>query len=56
MNGGSFGKMAMSNLKEFCATGDEVCSGLAVVITPFHLTYGADADTAAAFVKSTLGL
>ena len=56
-NGTAVGSVPTADVKSFCADGDEVCNGSGTfTITAAHLTYGNDADTAAAFVKSTLGL
>ncbi|KAF8163699.1 cutinase [Crassisporium funariophilum] len=37
--------------KTFCATGDLICAGLPIILTP-HLGYGADTDEAADFIAS----
>lgn len=53
-NGDAVGKVSAGNTKVICHTGDLICAGQAVILAP-HLTYGADAGTAAAFVMSTAG-
>jgi cutinase len=56
-NGQAVGDLPASKTKEYCASGDEVCSGTGSFgITPAHLTYGDDADDAASWIISTLGL
>lgn len=52
-NGESVGSVA--NVKEFCATGDELCNGL-ILITPAHLTYSSDASEAASFIVNATGV
>ncbi|KAE8147114.1 cutinase-domain-containing protein [Aspergillus avenaceus] len=48
------GKVDKSKVKEFCAAGDPVCeNGMNVMA---HLTYGADAKTAAQFLVSAAGV
>jgi cutinase len=53
-NGKPVGKVGAANTKVICHNGDLICAGQAVILAP-HLTYGRDADTAAAFVMSTAG-
>lgn len=56
-NGQAFGNLQASKVLEICATGDLICNGSgSLVITQAHLSYGADADQAAQFIISTLGL
>jgi cutinase len=56
-NGQSVGTLSSSLVKEFCATGDSVCDGSgSYTITSAHGTYGSNADEAASFVISALGL
>jgi cutinase len=43
--------IAASKVMVICHTGDNICQG-GDLILPAHLTYGADAPTAAAFVVS----
>ncbi|PYH40333.1 cutinase-domain-containing protein [Aspergillus saccharolyticus JOP 1030-1] len=50
----SVGKLASSKVKEFCATGDPVCENGADVMA--HLSYGSDAQAAAQFLVSAVGL
>ncbi|RAH83192.1 cutinase-domain-containing protein [Aspergillus japonicus CBS 114.51] len=50
----SVGKLASSKVKEFCATGDPVCENGVNVMA--HLSYGSDAQTAAQFLVSAVGL
>lgn len=45
-----------SRVLEFCAKGDDICEKQNYVVRPVHLTYGADASAAAAFVKQVIGL
>ena len=47
-----------AKVREICATGDALCegTGLSVVITPAHLTYGAHAQEAASFILNATGL
>ncbi|KAJ4400038.1 hypothetical protein N0V91_009013 [Didymella pomorum] len=53
-NGKAVGNVGAANTKVICHNGDLICAGQAVILAP-HLTYGRDADTAAAFVMSTAG-
>lgn len=53
-NGKPVGSVGAANTKVICHTGDLICAGQAVILAP-HLTYGADAGTAASFVMSTAG-
>lgn len=55
-NGQAVSNVPASKLKEYCATGDDVCSGTprTYQITPAHLTYGSDASDAANFIASLL--
>jgi cutinase len=41
----------ISNTKVICHTGDNICAGGDLILAP-HLTYGADANTAAAFAAA----
>ncbi|KAJ5633167.1 Cutinase [Penicillium lividum] len=50
----SVGKLSTSDVKEFCATGDPVCENGENVIA--HLSYGADATTAAQFLVKAAGI
>jgi len=57
MNGQKVGDLPMSSVKQFCAAGDKVCDGSGTFgITQAHMTYGNNADEAAAFIVATLGL
>ena len=50
-NGQAINGVDPSNVKSFCASGDDVCSGTgSFAITPAHLSYGSDATAAAQFV------
>ena len=53
-NGDAVGNVGAANTKVICHTGDLICAGQSVILAP-HLTYGIDANTAAAFVMSTAG-
>ncbi|KAF1924392.1 carbohydrate esterase family 5 protein [Didymella exigua CBS 183.55] len=53
-NGDAVGKVGAASTKVICHTGDLICAGQSVILAP-HLTYGRDANTAAAFVMSTAG-
>lgn len=53
-NGDAVGNVGAANTKVICHDGDLICAGQSVIRAP-HLTYGRDADTAAAFVVSTAG-
>lgn len=53
-NGKPVGKVAAANTKVFCAKGDLICAGQAVILPP-HLSYGANAGQAAQFVMSSAG-
>jgi cutinase len=56
-NGQAVGDLPAADTKEYCADGDDVCNGSgSFAITQAHLTYGDDADGAAEWVISTLGL
>jgi cutinase len=56
-NGQSVDNVDSSKLKEYCATGDEVCSGAhSFTITAAHLTYGDDASGAAQFISNVTGV
>ncbi|RAH72528.1 carbohydrate esterase family 5 protein [Aspergillus aculeatinus CBS 121060] len=50
----SVGKLDSSKVKEFCAVGDPVCENGVNVMA--HLSYGSDAQTAAQFLVSAVGL
>ncbi|KAG6818772.1 hypothetical protein H0H93_001907 [Arthromyces matolae] len=52
-NGQAFPSPIQSHEKTFCATGDDICAGGDLVLAP-HLSYGADAGSAAAFVVSQI--
>lgn len=53
-NGKPVGNVGAASTKVICHNGDLICAGQAVILAP-HLTYGADARTAASFVMSTAG-
>ena len=55
-NGQKVGSIDQSKVKEECASGDTLCSGGGVGITPAHLTYGNDANDAASFILQATGL
>ncbi|MCJ1458959.1 hypothetical protein MMC28_009336 [Mycoblastus sanguinarius] len=57
-NGQAVGSIPTSKVDSFCASGDTVCdgAGIGAGITSAHLTYGQDADQAAAFVAEAAGL
>ena len=42
-------------VKIYCALGDTICLGTAIVLPP-HLSYGVDAGDAANFVKTKIAL
>lgn len=52
-NGDAVGKVAAANTKVICHTGDLICAGQSIILAP-HLTYGADAMEAAAFVTTNM--
>jgi len=52
-NGKPVGKVSAANTMVICHTGDLICAGQAVILTP-HLTYGADAGDAATFVVGNM--
>lgn len=54
-NGRAIPGISAGNVKTFCAAGDSVCAGTAI-ITPAHLSYGGNAGEAAAFVKGKIRL
>jgi len=54
-NGQAIDGISADNVKTFCAAGDSVCLGTAI-ITPAHLSYGGDAEEAAEFVASKISL
>lgn len=54
-NGGAIPNFDKAKTKVFCATGDAVCLGT-LTILPAHLSYGADAGAAAAFIDSKIGV
>ncbi|KAF3909282.1 Cutinase [Dactylellina cionopaga] len=51
--GDALGKGLDAKSKTFCANGDLICLGQAIVLPP-HLSYGSDAGAAAAFVVSQI--
>jgi cutinase len=53
-NGSPVGKVSAAQTKVICHTGDLICAHTATILPP-HLTYGADAATAASFVMSKVG-
>jgi cutinase len=56
-NGQALGNLNKSKVLEICASGDYICNGSGVlIITSAHISYGANADQAAQYVISTLGL
>lgn len=56
-NGQKVGDLPADKTKEYCASGDNVCSGSgSFAITQSHLSYGSNADDAAGWIVSTLGL
>ena len=54
-NGDAVGNIPAANTKVICHTGDNICAGGSLILAP-HLTYGRDANTAAAFAKAQAGL
>lgn len=50
-NGQPLSGIPASKVDTFCATGDLICDGEPIIL-PAHLSYGADAGAAAAFVKA----
>ncbi|KAF2134104.1 carbohydrate esterase family 5 protein [Dothidotthia symphoricarpi CBS 119687] len=52
-NGDAVGKVSAAKTKVICHTGDLICAGQSVILAP-HLTYGTNADEAAAFVMSNV--
>ncbi len=52
-NGDPVGKVAAANTKVNCHNGDLICAGQSVILAP-HLTYGANAMEAAAFVTTNM--
>jgi len=56
-NGQAVGNLSSGKVDEFCADGDDVCNGSgSYTITQAHLSYGSNADAAADFIISALGL
>lgn len=56
-NGLPVGDLPASDVKEFCATGDDVCNGNGTfAITAAHLTYGSNATEAAQWIVDIIGL
>ncbi|KAL8953270.1 MAG: hypothetical protein Q9222_000875 [Ikaeria aurantiellina] len=56
-NGQSVANVPAADLKEFCAQGDGVCgTPRTFSITSAHLSYGKNADEAAAFIASVTGV
>jgi cutinase len=56
-NGQALGNLNKSKVLEICASGDYICNGSGeLIVTAAHLSYGSNADQAAQFVITTLGL
>lgn len=53
-NGDAVQGVSSANTKVICHTGDNICAHGDLILAP-HLTYGADANTAASFVASAAG-
>ncbi|THV47036.1 hypothetical protein BGAL_0340g00060 [Botrytis galanthina] len=54
-NGSPVAGASAANTKVICHTGDNICAHGDLILAP-HLTYGADAGTAAAFAKTAAGM
>lgn len=54
-NGQAVGSIPASNVDVICHTGDNICQGGDLILTP-HLTYSQDASSAASFVAQKAGL
>jgi cutinase len=53
----SVGNLPASLVKEYCAKGDSICEVQgSFMVTAAHSTYGMNADDAASFIVSKLGL
>lgn len=50
-NGNAVGTIAPDKVKVICHDGDKICAGT-VIVTPSHLNYQIDAQTAAEFIAS----
>lgn len=54
-NGSPVQGVSAADTKVICHTGDNICAHGDLILAP-HLTYGADAGTAAAFIKTSAGM
>ncbi|ORY56166.1 cutinase [Pseudomassariella vexata] len=54
-NGDAVKGVSADQTKVICHTGDNICDGGTLILTP-HLTYGSDANEAAAFAATTAGM
>jgi len=52
-NGDAVGQVSAANTKVICHNGDLICAGQSIILAP-HLTYGANANEAAAFVTANM--